>query len=226
VPTAAPTSTPTSIAFVCPVPTNGAGTYTSIYSSGTVVGNTYTDSGSGYWEVDNFIAPTPGPSPSASLAPTPTPTATATEPGASPTPEALCGTYTVPSFSGTGLTPGYTAATTTGSFTLYVGYPEGVGTALLRRARAASVNAYGNGYANPFTISRTYADFGPITSLTITNLTAHSGTGAFTFGQSNQGGRGGINVKGTVTILGPGIGIAPPCATRTFRLGEGRGPQC
>ncbi len=117
------------------------------------------------------------------------------------------GEYTVPAFGGNNLNGGtYTSQATTGCVFVELAQPVG-GTAGQLRKRAVteptaspSPNAFAAGEPNetenpPQNFS--LVDEGSLTSLTITNLTATSGTGTFTFTNSAS-----TTVTGTLTITG------------------------
>src|SRR5579884_435084 len=221
-PTATPSSGPVgNLSCTAPtvsIPTNAL----SILTSGNVSGSTYTmdaSSAENLYLVFQYTNATPTPTPT--VTPTPHPTATPTvtptpAPTATPTPEMVTlyyGEYSWAPFSGTGLPPAgasYSVPAGSGCFTLIVHQPVG---AAFRQSRAASRrpaqaapadNALGSGTPKLPTPepAATILDEGPLTSLTINNLTASSGSGSFTFSTSKQGVTGSITITGSQTFTG------------------------
>jgi hypothetical protein len=178
------------------------GTYTTLDTNGNVVGNTYTEDTTA---INSYLvysyatpAPTATPTPGAPGTPLPTPA-----PGA-PTEmiTIYVGEYSVPAFVGLLFPTVYQASATTGCFDLVLEQAAG-GTAgqVRRRDAAGSDNSFGVGeLANPSSsFTSTNVDAEALNSLTITNLTATTGTG--TFALSN-------GTNGTLTITGSGTIVA------------------
>jgi hypothetical protein len=118
---------------------------------------------------------------------------------------AYYGEYAVSSYSGNALGAGtYTASATNGCFFLVLEQPIGGSAGQFRFRRQAAVdatpsaNAFGDGEPNePGTEAETFLDEGSITSLTINNLTATTGSGSFSFTNSAAN-----TASGTITITG------------------------
>jgi hypothetical protein len=195
-----------------------AGNFTSIYTTGVVSGNAYSDNGNGGWEAIEYspATPTPTPTVTATPAPTPTPTVSPT-PAPTPTPAMVTiyyGEYTVSSYSGNVAGGGtYTAAATSGCFFMILEQPVG-GTAGQIRHRVPSVtaaatpNAFGDGEPNePGTEAETFLDEGSLTSLTINNLTTTSGSGSLSFTNSAA-----ATATGSITITGSATYTVSPDA--------------
>lgn len=123
------------------------------------------------------------------------------------------GEYTVTSYSGNIDGGGtYTAAATNGCFFLITEQP--ITTAAIQRHMrpypAQADNGFGDGEPNePGTEAETFLDEGTVTSLTITNLTATTGTGSFAFTNSADN-----TATGTITITGSETYTATPDARR------------
>jgi hypothetical protein len=137
------------------------GTYTSLFSGGTVSGSTFTQTSSGSWTKAAYIAATPTPAPTSSPGPVPT---------SSPfTYTFYIGAYSVLNGS---------ALDTTGCFYLIV-YTSG-----------SSTSTYTAGSPNfgttPYTISGV-PTFGTVTAMSITGLSANSGSGTFTLSNGETG---------------------------------------
>jgi hypothetical protein len=121
------------------------------------------------------------------------------------------GEYAVPSFNGNGSISGlpYTAAATNGCFFLILEQPVGgvIGQASSRQPQAGPTpNAFGDGEPNESgLLGEVILDEGPITSLTISNLTPTSGSGSFSFTDSAAN-----TVSGTITITGSQTIVGSP----------------
>jgi hypothetical protein len=228
-PTAAPTPVPSVTASTigstaCTAPVLTDGTYTSIYTSGVVTGNTYTEE-SGDFETDLYTPATPTPVPTVTSTPGPT-AAPTTTPVPSPTPTPVMvtlyyGEYTAPSYSGNALTGGsYTAAAMTGCFYLVLEQPVGgsAGQSRMRRVTDTATpapNADGFGSPNePGTEAETIVDSGMLSSLSISNLTPSSGSGSFSFTNSAAN-----TATGTITITGSETIVSSPDLRRRMHAG-------
>ena len=178
------------------------GTYTTLDTNGNVVGNTYTEDTA---EISSYLVYS-----YVAASPTPVPTqAPSAQPTVTPGPNAptdmitiYIGEYSVPAFVGVLFPTVYEAQATAGCFELVLQQPAG-GTAgqARRRDAAGGDNAFGIGQlANPsYTYVQTNVDAEALNSLTITNLTATTGSG--TFALSN-------GTNGTLTITGSGTIVA------------------
>ncbi len=163
-------------------------------------------SGTNFYFVEQYSAPTPTPAPTPTATPTPTPSSTPTPPPPMPQPVTIYfGEYVWPAFDGTplvGAAP-YTVTAGTGCFTLVVTLPTAEDATKLRRthvrpSQAGSDNASGAGDPQLPTPppAVTPLDQGPLSSLAISNITPTSGSGTFSFHTSTQ------TVNGTITITG------------------------
>ncbi|HZO95727.1 MAG TPA: hypothetical protein VFB22_18400 [Candidatus Baltobacteraceae bacterium] len=164
--------------------------------------------------VEGYSAATPSPTPTATPVGTPTPTPVPTvtpTPGPPTTTTLYYGTYAWNPFSGTALIGGgsYSVKAGSGCFVLLLQQPAGVTArhyATPRRPAPAapSDNATGVGFPRLPTPApaASILDEGPLTSLTITNLTRTSGSGSFGFTTSAQSVTGTITITGSQTFTG------------------------
>jgi hypothetical protein len=112
------------------------------------------------------------------------------------------GRYAWPAFSGTAILGGsYSVPTGSGCFIMILEQTPGgtIGQTHGRPADSPSDNAFGSGDpAQPTPAPQvTTLDEGPLTGVTISNLTTTTGNGTFTFSTATQTG-----VSGTITITG------------------------
>jgi hypothetical protein len=207
-PSPSPSATATAVgSTTCTAPiATVPGNYVEIFTEGSVAGHTYTQE-DGDWDVAQYAVATPPPSPSpipsASSPPTPAPSPTAT-----PTPVMVTvyyGEYAwAGPFTGTNYTGGeYTVQAGSGCFDMILEQPPGgtIGQARRMISSSPTPNAEGDGEPNAPTVPYAYVplDGGPLTSLTINDLTKTSGTGSYTFETS---GTYASQVNGTITITG------------------------
>jgi len=184
---ATPTPTPTGSSplslgtqgnISCTAPNNAVpGTYVSLYTQGTVTGNTYTQSNGDEDGIYTTAAYTVGASP----APSPTPIAIPSVPPGTPGATlwiVYYGEYTLPT------TPGITTAPTNGCFVVQTASTTpGQGT-----PTGFNVDGFGTPqFAAPYPSQSGTIVESAITAFTISNVTRTSGTGTFTINTTIAG---------------------------------------